>query len=153
HDRSVPLAGADVADALAAPPLFAVAHGRGGFAAGFGFRGLLGRLLRRFLRLGLGRFLAGDVGAERRPLAVAVFAHGQQVPLRVGHDHADDLVALAQVDAPDAAGVAAHGPGLGFVEPDRHALAGTEHDLVARLRQGHTDQRVALVQVDADDAS
>ena len=33
-------------------------------------------------------------GAERRPLAVAVLADGQQVAFRVGDDHADDLVAL-----------------------------------------------------------
>ena len=96
---------------------------------------------------------AGGVGAERRPLAVAVLADRQQVAVRVGDHHADDLVVAGQVDALDAAGVAAHRPGVGLVEADRHALARAQHDLVAGLRQGHVDQRVAFVQADADDAA
>ena len=58
-----------------------------------------------------------------------------------------------QVDALDAAGVAAHGAGVGLVEADRHAVLACQDDLVARLRQDHADERVALVEADADDAA
>ena len=95
----------------------------------------------------------GGVRAERRPLAVAVLAHRQQLAFRVGDDHADDLVAVDQVDALDALGVAAHRPGVGFGEANRHALARAEHDFVAGPDQGHVDQRVAFFQVDADHAA
>src|SRR5205823_14308941 len=120
-------AGADVADTLAAAALLAVAHVgavlRRRLVAGFVRRLRFGRLLgRRFLGL-FGHLLARNVGAERRPLAVAVFAHRQQIPFRVGDDHADHVIAFGQVDAFDAASIAAHGAGLGLVEADRHALA------------------------------
>src|SRR5262245_20106052 len=151
--RAVALGRADVAQPLAAPALLAVAHPRSDHA--LLARRLVGRLLRRLgrlLGLRLGR-LGRQVGAERRPLAVAVLAHRQQVTLRVGHDHADDVVAVGQVDALDAPAGAAHRPGVGLVEADGHALAGAEHYLVARLRQRHVDEAVALLQVDADDAA
>src|SRR5262249_11044788 len=155
--QAVALAGADVVQALAAALLLPVAHlaaladdlalrpGR--------FRRFRGRLLGGLLGLRLRRLHARQVGPERGPLAVALLADRQQVALRVGDDHADHLVVALQGDAADAAGVAAHRPGLGLVEADGHALARAQDDLVARLRQGDAHEGVALVQADADDAA
>ena len=96
----------------------------------------------------------GAVLGQQGPLAVALGADGQEagrVVVAVGHDHADDLVALGQVDPLDAVGRPAHRADPALVEPDRHAVPGAEHDVVARLDAGHADQLIVLVESQGDD--
>src|SRR5262249_54562069 len=152
--RAVAVAGADVADALAAAALFAVLHRRP-LAAPFVLAGrLVGRRLLGGFRGGVALVLCGPGGGGPAggPLAEAVGTDRQQAALRVGDHHADHLVVAGQVDALDAAGVAPHRAGVGLAEADRHAGAGRQQDLVPGADQGHADERVALVQRDADDA-
>src|SRR5262249_19605784 len=153
---TIAFAGADVAQALAAAALLAVAHRRAVLDdLAFALRGwLLVGLFDNVLGLPRGRFLgAGSVGPKRRPLAKALFTDGEQEALRVGDHHADDLVALLHGDALDAFGIAAHRAGLGLVEADGHAEPRAEQHLVTRLRQGHVNQGVPLFETNADDAA
>ena len=71
---------------------------------------------------------------------------------RIGDDHADQRVVADQADAFDAAGVAAHRPGVGFAEADGHAAVGDEHDFVAGLGDDDVDQLVVFLELDGDDA-
>ena len=74
-----------------------------------------------------GQFVLGPafhVRTERRPLAVAVGADGQQRGVGIGHDHADHRVVTDQFDPLHAAAVAAHRAGVGLLEADRHAVSG-----------------------------
>src|SRR5690606_11788620 len=67
---------------------------------------------------------------DRRALAVAVRADRQHLLVLALDDvHADDLIAVAQIDAADAAGVAAHRPHVADRKADRHAGRGAEQDL------------------------
>src|SRR5216683_2254611 len=91
-NRAVAVAGPDVADAATAAPLPAVAHRRTVFGSLFLAFALSRFRLRRLLdhlgtlgRLFAFRLLAHGVGAERRPLAVAVFAHRQEEAVGVGN--------------------------------------------------------------------
>src|SRR5690606_39010314 len=69
---------------------------------------------------------------DRRALAVAVGAHREDLlVLALDHVHPDDLIALAQIDAPHAAGVAAHPAHVAHLEAARHARRGAEPDLAA----------------------
>ncbi len=95
------------------------------------------------------RFL---VGAEGGPFAVAMGADRQQLGGGVGHDHAHDAVLADEADSLDAARIAAHRPGVGLGEADRHPVGGGEHDFVSRLGDCHVDQFVALAELDGDDA-
>src|SRR5439155_6806049 len=78
---------------------------------------------------------------------------GQKEPFRIGDHHADDFVGLHEADAFDAAGVAAHGTGVGLGEANGHALPRAQDNFVTGLSQDHVDQRVALFEGDADDAA
>src|SRR5205823_4989795 len=70
-----------------------------------------------------------------------------------GHDHADDVILADEADALDAAGVAAHGAGVGLVEANGHAAPRTQEHLVAGLDLGDADERVLVIEVDADQAA
>ena len=117
-----------------------------------GFLDRLGWLFRRLFAVALGHF-AGSVGAERCPLAVAVLAQRQQIALRIGDHHAHHGIFAGQVDSLDATGIAAHRPGVGLIEANRHAVPRAEYDLVAGPHQGHVDQGIVFVQADADDTA
>ena len=98
----------------------------------------------------------GAVFRQHGALAIAVAADRQQagrVVAAVGDHHADDLVSLLEADPLDAVGGPAHGTDVGLVEPDRHAGAGAEDDLVAGLDPGHADELVSLVEPQGDDPS
>src|SRR5439155_23154717 len=125
-DRAVALAGADVAQTLAAAALPAIPHRRA--IDRFALFALLRRRLFGGLLLDL-RFLSGGIRAERRPFPVAVFANGEQVSFRIGDNQPDDCVARLQVDAFDAASVSAHRAGIAFGEANRHAHARAEDHL------------------------
>ena len=83
-----------------------------------------------------------DLGA----LAVAVLGDGQKLlPGVLGDDHAGhDLVALAQGQALDARGRAAHGPDLGTGEADGVAVGRDQDHLVVGLHLAHADELVVL---------
>ena len=78
---------------------------------------------------------------------------GQQRRGRIGHDHADDQVVAHEPNAFHAAGVPAHGAGVGLLEADGHAVGGGQQQFVARLGHDHVDQRVALAELDGDNAA
>src|SRR5262249_33092978 len=100
--RPVAVARADVSQTFATTALLTVAHVSsilGGFGE-FSFRRQWFLRARSFwllaFRFGFGRLFASDVGAERRPLAVAVFTDCQQESFQVGHDHVDDFIAVCK---------------------------------------------------------
>src|SRR5262249_9758034 len=66
-----------------------------------------------------------DVG----PLAETALADREQRVVVAADDlHADDFVSLAQLDAADAVGAAAHRPRVFFAEANRHAVARADHE-------------------------
>ncbi len=86
------------------------------------------------------------------PLAQTV-QDARRVVLAVGDDHPDDLVVVEQADPSGRRARASHGADVGLVEPDRHALARAQHDLVARLGPSHADELIPLVEPERDDAA
>jgi len=54
----------------------------------------------------------------------------------------DDRVTLAQPDTPNARSLAAHGADLVLLEPDAHAVAGDEHDVLTAGGPQHPGQLV-----------
>ena len=78
---------------------------------------------------------------ERRSLSVSTLGHGQQRPLRLHGSHRDDLVPLPEVDTSDPVGGAAHGAGIGFLEPDRHPVTSADEHLALAIRQLGSDDR------------
>ena len=90
---------------------------------------------------------------ELGALAVAVLRDGQH-RAAFAHDlHRHDLVALAQADAADAVGGAAHRADVGLLEADGHAVAGAEEDLRLAVRELDGDDRVAFLDAHRDDAA
>ena len=88
--------------------------------------------------------------AERRPLAVAVGAHGEKRRLGVGHHHPHETVARGKLDPADAAGVAPHRTGVGFGKADRHPLRRGEDEFVPRPRDHGVDEFVAVAELDGN---
>src|SRR5438445_9494469 len=84
---------------------------------------------------------------ELRALAHALLGHRQQRGLAAHHHHVDHAVPLLELDPLHAGGGAAHVAHVLLVEPDAHAVAGGEHDVVLPVRHLHVDQLVALVVV------
>ena len=72
------------------------------------------------------------------------------VVLRPGR--ADDVVALTQLDAPHAGGVAAHAAHVVLLEADGHAVVADDEDGLLSVGLPDGDQLVALFQGDAADA-
>ena len=95
------------------------------------------------------------VRAERGPLAVAEFAHRQQRAVGVGDDHADEVVAFAEADAPDALGVAAllgkddHVVGMVVADPDGSLLTVCELGYGKRTPFG-ANTPIVLADIDGD---
>src|SRR5580704_15519183 len=96
--------------------------------------------------------LAFDGCVNRFGFTLDLFLGGRG-GVRLGRGgHADYVVFLFQVDAPDAIGGAAHGADVAFVEAHGHAfVAGEEYDLVA-IGDANRDQFVAVFNVDRVDA-
>ena len=67
--------------------------------------------------------------------------------------HADDVVVLAQGDAADAVGRAAHRPDVVFVEADGHAVPRADEDFAGAVGQLHGDDRVVVLDAHRDDAA
>src|SRR5439155_4731857 len=88
---------------------------------------------------------------DRRALAVARLAAGDQGRRGIGHHDADDAVPSAQPDPAHAARGAAHLPYGRLVEADRLALLRAQHDRVARAGQAHAHDLVALAEQDGAD--
>ena len=78
----------------------------------------------------------------------------QPLVVAVGDDeHGDDFIAFAlEARAGDAAGGAAHGADVGFVEANRQAALGAEDDVILAAGDLDADQRIAFFQADGDDA-
>src|SRR5262249_53764888 len=161
NHQAIALAGANVANALAAAPLLAIAHIRPiaadlALQIRFG-RGFLGWFLRHvvgnLLDIGFSRLFAGHVGAERRALPESIFAERQKIAARVGDHHADNFVVLLKRDPLDPFGITAHGASLRLVKANRHSLSGAEYNFVSGLRLYYTDERVAIFEMNADNAS
>ena len=93
------------------------------------------------------------VFVEIGPLGVALLGDRQQRAARLDDLHRDDLVALAQLDAADAIGRAAHAADVVFVEADRHAQPGADEDLAGAVRQLHRHHRVVVLDAHGDDAA
>ena len=70
-----------------------------------------------------------------------------------GYGGADDVVALAEVDAAVAVGGAAHGAEVLLVETDGHAVVGGEEDDLMAVGDAGGDELVVLVDADGDDAA
>jgi len=69
-----------------------------------------------------------------------------------GRIHADDIIALGEVHAVDAACLAAHGADFRFAEENRPGRrAGEEHHVLAVGELG-ADQLIVFFQADGDDA-
>ena len=66
--------------------------------------------------------------------------------------HADDVVALGEIHAVHAAGVAAHGAHFGFAEQDGLAVVAGEENHLLAVGELRADQFVVRVEVDGDDA-
>src|SRR5262249_56739588 len=81
------------------------------------------------------------------PLAEALLAHDQQGRVPADHHHADDLVALFELDALDPGGVPSHLAHVALVEPDAHAVAGGQDDVAVGVADLDVDQLVALLDV------
>src|SRR5262249_55796706 len=155
---------ADVTQAFAPAALLAIAHIAAIFArflTSGSFRSRFGRSLALPLfafcllgfRFGFGRLFTSNISAERRALAVAVLADGQQESFRVGDDHVDHFITFLQIDAFHTLGVATHGAGVGLGEANGHAPPRAQDHLVAGLGENHVDERVAFFEADADDAA
>src|SRR5262249_434089 len=157
--------GLDIAKALAAAALCAIALTRGAFlvrAFLFGRSSICCRIanvpfgfVAQLLGTGTWLRLLDSwllVGPKIRPLAVALFADRKQRGFRIGHDHADYLAVAGERNALHARRVASHRPGIRFAEADGHAGAGGEDHLVPRLGHDHVDHFVAFAQLDCDDA-
>ena len=86
------------------------------------------------------------LAARSRRLLVAGLVGG-------GDGGADDVVALAEVDAAVAVGGAAHGAEVLLVEADGHAVVGGEEDDLLAVGDAGGDELVVLVDADGDDAA
>ena len=92
--------------------------------------------------------VVGDRGA----FAVAVFGDGEDVALFFDDAEGDDTLAVVQVHAAHAGGVAPHAAHAVFVEAHGFAGVGEEHDVAAAVGTGDVHQFVVFAQVDGDDA-
>ena len=72
---------------------------------------------------------------ELGALAVAVLRHGEERAALADDFHRHDFVAVAQRDAADAVGGAAHRADVGLLEADRHAVARADEDLFLAVRE------------------
>src|SRR5262249_41000766 len=90
--------------------------------------------------------------AELAALAEPVLAHDEQGRVAPDDDHANDCVRFLELDALHAGGNAAHVAHIALVEPDAHALAGSEHDVAGRVADLRVDQLVAGLDIDRPDA-
>ena len=167
HDRAVALGGLDVAHAQAAAPLGRVTLRRGAVLVHF-VAGLLevdssrssdssaisepSNCPPRIRSLGVRFRLVGLLGPNGVRLPKPLCADGEQLRVGIGHDHAHQAVAAAELDAANAAGAAAHRAHRGLAEADRLPARAGEHDLVARLGDRGIDQLVSFAEVDGDDA-
>ena len=70
----------------------------------------------------------------------------------LGCGHADYVIVLIQVDAPDAVSGAAHGSDMAFVKADGHAFMGGEEDDLIAVGDAGGDQFVAVFNGDGIDA-
>ena len=80
-----------------------------------------------------------------------MLADGEERGVGIGHDHADEPVAGAELDAPNAARVSTHRPGIRLGKADRHPLRRGEHKLVAWLRDHGVDELVSLAELHGDE--
>ena len=92
------------------------------------------------------------VVGDRSAFAVAVFGDGEDVALFFDHAEGDDTLAVIQVHAAHAGGVAPHAAHAVFVEAHGFAGVGEEHDVAAAVGAGDVHQFVVFAQVDGDDA-
>src|SRR5690349_7783958 len=87
-----------------------------------------------------------------RALAEAVFGDHEQCCVALDHDHSNYRIALAQLDALHAGGVASHLAHVHFVETDGQAVTRGKHDVVRATGDLHIDQLVTLLDLDCLDA-
>ena len=71
----------------------------------------------------------------------------------MGERHADDVVVFLKADADDAAGLTAHGAGVGFWEADGHAFVRGDEDVVFAGGDHDFEEGVVFVEVDGDDSA
>src|SRR6185312_3223283 len=89
---------------------------------------------------------------QRRQFAVAGSRCGENVAL-ADDDQGDQLLALTQLDAAHAGGLAPHRPYFGLGEANRLAAAGHEDDLALSIGERDPDQPVVVGQIHGDDAA
>src|SRR5690606_3204993 len=86
----------------------------------------------------------------RGPFAVAVLAHGEDVPARIAFEvvHGHDLVVFTQGHAPHATRVSPHGTHLVLVETNRHAVRTAEQQMLFAVGEADTDETIVFVDTD-----
>src|SRR5690349_24969683 len=89
-----------------------------------------------------------DVGT----LAKAVFRDHKQRCITLDNDHANDGIALAQLDTLAPGCVASHLTDVLLVEANRQAVTCCEHDVIGAARHLHVDQLVTLLDLDCLDS-
>jgi len=93
------------------------------------------------------------VFVNRRAFAVAVLRNRQHKGVLRGNLHADDVIALIEVDAADAAGRAAHVAHVVFPEADRHAQPRGQENILIAVGQLHIHQFVIVIDGNGDNAA
>src|SRR5204863_5263686 len=92
------------------------------------------------------------VGADGRPLAVALFADREERGVGISHDHTDAGVSAAELDAADSLSVATAGPHRRLAEADRLPAGRRHDDLVSAIGHCRGYQLVPFLEVDGNDA-
>ena len=86
-------------------------------------------------------------------LAITVFRDGQDGTTGLDHQHSDDPLTLAQLDAAHAMSATAHGTDLALAEADGLAGGAEQEDVLLTVSDGYVHQVLAFVQVQGDDAA